>query len=318
MPPDPSPDFPRGPRLKQAVAGFLSDMKQRLTQDQGGVPTFNDNFLLYLERELNKLDPSQPWEHGLRALPGQHGQWLQFQLLRLQCLLARRKAGRLQSYQQRQAFMQSQEAQAAHLPSNGSEIPNDQANMSQGAVECMSWRGMPLFKTVFDVSLYSMLLWELKPRSIIEIGSGTGASALWLADLLRGMELPCEIVSLDIKKPQLAAPGVTFIEGDCHAIETALPEDRLARLPHPWLAIEDAHENVVGVVRHLDRFLQPGDYLIIEDSEMKKTELAELFSDPSFAFRVDSRYTDFFGRNATCAPDSILKRVSIDGRGTEF
>jgi cephalosporin hydroxylase len=102
---------------------------------------------------------------------------------------------------------------------------------------------------------------------------------------------------------------VTFLQGDCHAIETALPAERLAALPHPWLAIEDAHENVVGVVRHLDRFMEPGDYLLVEDSEMKTAELEALFADPDFAFRVDSRYTDFFGRNATCAPDSILKKV---------
>lgn len=305
----PAPDFPRGHGFKQAVAEFLAEMKQRLQRDQGGVPTFNDNFHLYLERELRKLDPNQPWESGVRAVPGQHGQWLQFQLLRLQCLLARTRAGRLQSYQQRQAFMASQEAQAAHLPSNGSEIPSDQANMSQGAVECMSWRGMPLFKTAFDFSLYPMLLWELKPRSIIEIGSGTGASALWMRDLLRSFEIPCEILSLDIVKPEIEVPGVRFLQGDCNAIEAALPADVLAALPHPWLAIEDAHENVAGVLGYLDGFLEAGDYLIVEDSEMKKQELAQLFSDPGFCYRVDSRYTDFFGRNATCAPDSILKKV---------
>lgn len=305
----PAPDFPRGPQLKQAVADFLAEMKQRLQRDQGGVPTFNDNFHLYLERELRKLDAQQPWESGVRAVPGQHGQWLQYQLLRLQCLLARLRSGRWQSYQERQAFMQSPEAQAAHLPANGSEIPNDPANMSQGAAECMSWRGMPLFKTAYDFSLYPMLLWELKPSTIVEIGSGTGASALWMADLLRSFDLSCDIVSLDIAKPEIEVPGVRFLQGDCNAIEDALPTDLLADLPHPWLAIEDAHENVVGVLRYLDGFLEAGDYLIVEDSEMKKREMAELFSDPGFSYRIDSRYTDFFGRNATCAPDSILKKV---------
>ena len=306
---DPQPEFPRGADFKQAVGQFLEEVKRRVTGEQGGVPTFNDHFHLYLGRELAKLDPSQPWEVGVRAVPGQHGQWLQFQLLRLQCLLARRKAGRLQSYGERQAFMQTQEAQAAHLPATGSEIPPDQNNMSQGAVECMSWRGMPLFKTAYDFSLYPMLLWELKPRTIIEIGSGSGASALWMADLLRCFELPCGVISLDIEAPDIEASGVTFLQGDCHAIEHALPAETLTALPHPWLAVEDAHENVFGVIRHLDRFMEPGDVLIVEDSEGKKQELAELFADPGFAFRVDSRYTDFFGRNATCAPDSILKKV---------
>ena len=50
--------------------------------------------------------------------------------------------------------------------------------MSQGVFDCMQWRGMPLFKTVYDFSIYTMLLWALKPRTIIELGSGTGASAV--------------------------------------------------------------------------------------------------------------------------------------------
>ncbi|MEX0923027.1 MAG: hypothetical protein WDZ84_09635 [Rhodovibrionaceae bacterium] len=88
-----------------------------------------------------------------------------------------------------------------------------------------------------------------------------------------------------------------------------MPAEALAALPHPWLAIEDAHENVAGVLGYLDGFMEAGDYLIVEDSEMKKRELAQIFSDSGFSYRVDSRYTDFFGRNATCAPDSILKKV---------
>jgi hypothetical protein len=53
---------------------------------------------------------------------------------------------------------------------------------SQGLTECLQWKGMPLFKSVYDFSLYPMLLWTLRPKTIVELGSGSGASALWLAD----------------------------------------------------------------------------------------------------------------------------------------
>ena len=35
-----------------------------------------------------------------------------------------------------------------------------------------------------QVSLYPMLLFELKPKTIIEIGAFNGGSAIWLADNL--------------------------------------------------------------------------------------------------------------------------------------
>ena len=35
------------------------------------------------------------------------------------------------------------------------------------------------------MAMYQMLLWELKPKTIIEIGSGTGGSAVWMADLMK-------------------------------------------------------------------------------------------------------------------------------------
>ena len=46
-----------------------------------------------------------------------------------------------------------------------------------------------LFKTVYDFSVYTMLLWNLKPKTIVELGSGMGASAVWMADLLKMFEI---------------------------------------------------------------------------------------------------------------------------------
>jgi cephalosporin hydroxylase len=58
--------------------------------------------------------------------------------------------------------------------------------MSQGTTACLEWKGKPLFKTVFDYAMLPMLLWELKPATVFEIGSGAGASAIWMADTMKG------------------------------------------------------------------------------------------------------------------------------------
>ena len=105
---------------------------------------------------------------------------------------------------------------------------------------------------------------------------------------------------------------ITFIEGDCEAIDSALPAQMLRSLPHPWLVIEDAHVNVSGVLRYLHSFLARGDYLVVEDSDGKQDELHHFLDRRAGCYLVDTHYTDFFGRNATSAQDSILVRTGTD------
>jgi cephalosporin hydroxylase len=154
------------------------------------------------------------------------------------------------------------------------------------------------------------MLWDLKPKTIIELGSGTGASAVWMADHLKILGVPSHIYSVDLQKSPLQHDLVTFFAGDCHSIESAFPADLLRSLPHPWLVIEDAHENVLGVLRYFSNHLRIGDYLVVEDSEpSKESSIGKFILEHPDAYAVDTHYTDFFGHNATCSVDSILKKV---------
>ena len=62
--------------------------------------------------------------------------------------------------------------------------------IQQGAM-AYRYRGVPLLKNPFDLALYPMLLDRVRPRTIIEIGSYAGGSAMWLADqaALIGLDL---------------------------------------------------------------------------------------------------------------------------------
>jgi len=169
--------------------------------------------------------------------------------------------------------------------------------------------GRPLFKSVYDFSLYPMLLWALKPATIVELGSGAGASACWLADLAGTFSIDTHVYSVDMKPPQAAGERVTFVAGDCQAIQTVFDERMLRSAPRPWLVIEDAHVNVAGVLAYFDGFLSHGDYVIVEDSADKQDDLRRFLSSRPGRYQVDTYYTDFFGRNATSAQDSILVRL---------
>ena len=78
-----------------------------------------------------------------------------------------------------------------------------------------SHRGVLMQKNPFDVALYQKLIWEIKPRTIVEVGSNAGGSALWLADLIGMFGIDGHVHSLDIKLPELpSGSGFTFYEGD--------------------------------------------------------------------------------------------------------
>ena len=47
----------------------------------------------------------------------------------------------------------------------------------QAGAFAYSYRGIPMVKNPFEVALYQLLFWQLKPRSVIEIGTHMGASA---------------------------------------------------------------------------------------------------------------------------------------------
>jgi cephalosporin hydroxylase len=181
-------------------------------------------------------------------------------------------------------------------------------NLSQGRFQCLTWKDTILFKTAFDLGIYQMLMWELKPKTILEIGSGTGGGAIWMSDLMTAFNIDCKIISVDIIPPAIQYKNVTFLKGDCYEIETALDAQMLNQLPHPWLVIEDAHANVLGVLNYLHQFLQQGDYLNIEDSTPKQEEIAAFLEDKKGSYMVDTLYVDFFGRNLTCSWDSIFRR----------
>jgi cephalosporin hydroxylase len=163
-------------------------------------------------------------------------------------------------------------------------------------------------KNVFDFAMYPMLLAELRPRSVFEVGSGLGASALWFSDSMAACDIPGHVHSVDLVKVEMEHPRVTFHRGDCSDPARLFDPELLRSEPHPWLVVEDAHHNVAAVLHHLHGFLAPGDYLVVEDSDVKREALRTFLGAHPGDYLVDTKFTDYFGRNATCAADSIFVR----------
>jgi cephalosporin hydroxylase len=184
------------------------------------------------------------------------------------------------------------------------------------------YKGIATLKCPFDLALYSMLIWNVKPRTIVEIGSHAGGSALWLADQIRGMDISAEIYSFDLKVPLVNDPLVRFRQADAEKLVDFFPPDEIERLPRPLLVIEDAsHQKItsLAVLTYLSPQMKSGEYIVVEDGIVTNLGIAEAFGGGPVAaiseflernpgWEVDRYYCDFFGRNMTWNIDGYLRK----------
>jgi cephalosporin hydroxylase len=177
----------------------------------------------------------------------------------------------------------------------------------------VSWRGVPLMKDPWDIAMYPMIIWELRPRTIIELGAGSGGSALWMADIVTAFDLNTRIISAEINmgRVQVRDPRIEFVKFDLRKINSEQFPVAVRDLPHPWLLIEDAHVNLVQVLEYFDRHVICGDYVIVEDTgnSPKHAILQQFMRQHGSRYRVDTHYVDNFGYNNTWNWNSILTCV---------
>jgi cephalosporin hydroxylase len=258
-----------------------NDLKSRLKVDMeehSSVPTFLQN---YLHKYLT------------------HDVWPPQATFLASLYLHRRSGDRFMPWKLRQQMVTQLQGELVA----GTEQGFRQLVYSQGAGTVFRWHGVPCFKTVYDIAIYSMLIDELRPGTIIELGSGTGGSALLYADLCAGAGLTTEIISIDAAMPKISDPRIAFVEADCSRwLDATAKSNR--EFQRPCLVVEDFHGDLAGFFRNLDAILEAGDYLVIEDSSAKQNRIAELIADRPYL--VDAKYTDFFGINCTSAINSIF------------
>lgn len=174
------------------------------------------------------------------------------------------------------------------------------------------WRGILLMKDPFSLASYPLLIFELAPATIIEIGAFNGGSATWLADMMEIQGIDGRVYSHEINVERITAkhPRVQFKRADSRDL-SSFDAELLASLPHPWIVIEDAHTNVYNLLRFFNGMMKSGDYLVVEDTvhRPKYDELRKFMLEQGGNFLVDTRYTDLFGYNVTWHPNGYLKKI---------
>jgi cephalosporin hydroxylase len=195
----------------------------------------------------------------------------------------------------------------------------------QNASMNYSYRGVPMIKNPFDFALYPVLIWNLKPRTIIEIGSKDGGSAVWLGDVLNNFGIDGHIYSIDIVEvTSVQHPRVTYMEGNGRALQEILTPGFINSLPRPLLVIEDAdhsYETSKHVLEFFHPYLNLEEYIVIEDGIISDLvqdasynigphkALKEFLSEHEDEYEIDSSYCDYFGYNMTWCTNGFLKKV---------
>ena len=135
-----------------------------------------------------------------------------------------------------------------------SDVPLDAFKINSKGRYIVKYKGCNIVSSPEDYVLYHQLFWYIKPKTVIEVGTCEGGSALWLGDQLKLLGITdghVYTMELDPSLPEgakkLNPDNITFLQGDSNEIEKTFTPEMLSKLPHPWVVIEDSHVNVSGI-----------------------------------------------------------------------
>ncbi len=187
----------------------------------------------------------------------------------------------------------------------------------------VTYKGVSTLKCPFDYVLYQMLINEIKPDLIIEIGTNKGGSALYLADLLE-LNGKGEVHTVDLpdnKESTLlhSHSRIKIFKEGFLGYNT----DHLSAYPVILIIEDGSHQynDVLDALRKFSPFVSKNSYFIVEDgiiTELGKEKeynggpqkaIAEFLS-TNKNFITDRKWCDFFGSNATFNVNGYLKKIS--------
>ena len=184
----------------------------------------------------------------------------------------------------------------------------------------ITYRGVPCIKCPFDYVIYQMILNEVQPDLIIEIGTNYGGSALYLADILENIGKG-EIHTIDIvdRAYELVKKSnrITFFHNgwEGYDIQNANGYNKI-------LVIEDgSHEfqSTLGALKKFGDLVTSGSYMIVEDGIIDELGQSAAFGggpvkaiknylESRTDFIIDDKWVNMFGESATFNTLGYLKK----------
>ena len=182
------------------------------------------------------------------------------------------------------------------------------------------WFGNQILKCPLDMWVYQELFFEIKPDVVVECGSFKGGSALFYANLFDLMGKG-HVVSVDVERyPNLPVhPRITYVTGSStdpeisNAIAHAIGPNKCVAV---ILDSDHSRDHVLAEMRTYASFVNPGSYMIVEDSNVNghptrpdfgpgPMEAIDLFLQENDQFEIDRSKEKFY---MTLNPRGYLKK----------
>src|ERR1700730_4623594 len=174
----------------------------------------------------------------------------------------------------------------------------------------ITYRGIKAIKCPFDYVMYQMLIFDIKPDLIIEIGTNRGGTALYFADLLDIIGNG-EVHTIDILKDQAdplvhSNPRIKLFTAGYQDYDLS-QTNRFEKI----LVIEDGshtYEDTIAAVKKFAPIVTKESYLIVEDGIISELGLNKSFNGGPLKaineflqmnkdFVIERKWCDMFGTN---------------------
>lgn len=190
-----------------------------------------------------------------------------------------------------------------------------------GKLDRVKYFGTPILKNPVDLLAYQQIIFDTAPDVIIETGTCYGGSALYLAHLCELMGKGHVItIERDVRPvPMPEHTRLTYITGDSEHESTFKQVAQLVGPLRGLVILDSDHEflHVLREMRMYSRFVAPGAYLIVEDTNINghpiykghgpgPWEAVEVFlEDDPMGWEIDTS-REYLG---TYNPRGFLKRI---------
>jgi len=185
----------------------------------------------------------------------------------------------------------------------------------------VSYRGVRYIRCPFDYIIYQMIINEIKPDLIIEVGTNAGGGALYMADIMdkigHGEIHTIDIVDMvDSELVKNHSRIKRFLGGyQSYDLKNAEGFNTI-------LVIDDGSHTYEDVIASLNKFKTiptKNSYFIVEDGIIDELGYPDYNGGPLKAiaefmnnnsdYVIDRKWCDFFGKNATFNVNGYLKKI---------
>ena len=185
----------------------------------------------------------------------------------------------------------------------------------------VTYRGVKYIRCPFDYLIYQMVINEVKPDLIIEVGTNNGGGALYMADIMDSIGIG-EVHTIDIEDMiksdlVLSHKRIKRFLGGYQSYQLSNAEGF-----NNVLVIDDGSHTYQDVISSLRKFCNlpaKNSYFIVEDGIIDELKYAgynggplraiEEFLNENKGYVIDRKWCDFFGKNATFNVNGYLKKI---------